>query len=61
LREQEYIMSEMKNFLFDLQEMIEDNIGAPNGMSFEEIAEELKCPVDWVESEYEHMLEQAWG
>jgi hypothetical protein len=52
-------MSEMKNFVFELQEMIEENVGAPNGLSFEQIAEEMGCPVEWVHCEYEYMLEAA--
>jgi len=52
-------MSKMGNFVFELQEMIEENVGAPNGLSFEQIAKKLDCPVEWVHCEYEYMLEAA--
>lgn len=54
-------MSKMGQLVMEMQEMIEENVGAPNGLSFEQIANQLKVPVDWVENEYTFMLEQANG
>jgi len=53
----EYIMSAMKNKVSDIQDAIVDNVCAPGGLTFEQIAENLKVPVEWIEAEYEAMVE----
>jgi len=54
-------MSKMSDLTIQIQEMLEDNIGAPNGKSIEQIAKELSVPAEWVHCEYEYMLEEAYG
>jgi len=50
-------MSAMKNKVSDIQDAIVDNVCAPGGLTFEQIAENLKVPVEWIEAEYEAMVE----
>jgi hypothetical protein len=54
-------MSEMKNLVFEIQEMLEANIGVPGGLSIVQIAEQLDVPPEWVHCEYEYMLEATYG
>ena len=54
-------MSKMSNLVIEIQEMLADNIGAPNGKSIEQIAKELNVPAEWVHCEYEYMIEEAYG
>jgi hypothetical protein len=51
-------MSAMSNKVLDIQDAIVDNVCAPGGLTFEQIAENLNVPVDWVEAEYEAMVEE---
>lgn len=54
-------MSKMGQLVMEMQEMLEENIGRLSGLSFDEIAQQLNVPVNWVEDEYTFMLEQANG
>jgi len=54
-------MSKMSELVLEMQELIMDNIGAPNGKSFEEIAKVLNVPVEWVVDEYEAMVSDGYA
>jgi DNA-binding Lrp family transcriptional regulator len=54
-------MSKMSDLVTEIQEMLEDNIGAPNGLTIEQIAKKLNVPPEWVHCEYEFMLEETYG
>jgi len=54
-------MSKMSDLSIQIQEMLENNIGAPNGLSIVQIAEKLNVPAEWVHCEYEYMLEEVYG
>ena len=51
-------MSKVKNMLMDIQDAIVD---AGPDLNFEEIAAKIGCPVDWVEAEYEAMMDDYDG
>jgi len=54
-------MSKMSNKVLEIQELLETYYGAPNGLTLEEIAEKAEVPLDWVEVEYEAMIEDLYA
>ena len=51
-------MSKVKDMLMDIQDAIVD---AGPDLNFEKIAAKIGCPVDWVEAEYEAMMDDYDG
>ena len=51
-------MSKISDMLLDIQDAIVD---AGSNLNFEEIATKIGCPVDWVESEYDAMMDDYDG